>query len=55
VKGAITFKFDCEDDAQALVYWREMIEASRPATCVAVREVVIQLRNDEKPLEDAEP
>jgi hypothetical protein len=43
VKGAITFRFDCEADEQAQAYWRAMIEASRPTTCVSVSEVVIQL------------
>ena len=43
MKGAITFRFDCEGDEPALAYWRAMIAASRPTTCVSVSEVVIQL------------
>lgn len=43
MKGAITFRFDCEADEQAQTYWRSMIEASRPTTCVSVSEIAIQL------------
>ena len=43
MKGAITFRFDCEADEQAQVYWRAMIEASRPTTSVSVSEIVTQL------------
>ena len=43
MKGAITFRFDCEVDEQAQAYWRAMIEASRPITCVSVSEVVVEL------------
>lgn len=43
MKGAITFRFDCEMDEQAQTYWRAMIEASRPTTCVSVSEVLIEL------------
>ena len=47
MKGAITFRFECEDDhcdKQAQGYWKAMIEASRPTTVVKVTDVIIQLR-----------
>lgn len=49
MRGAITFRFDCEADEQAQAYWRAMIEASRPTTCVSVSEVVIELNMAEGP------
>jgi hypothetical protein len=55
VKGAVTFRFNCDNEGQALAYWKAMVEASRPATCVDVRDIVIQLRNDDRPLENVEP
>ena len=52
--GAITFRFRCEAPEQAIAYWKAMIEASRPTTCVEVHDVAMQLRDDDKPLEEVE-
>lgn len=43
MKGAITFKFDCEDADQMQAFTQAAIEAVRPITVVKVTEVVIQL------------